>query len=64
MTSTRVSVYNWGLNEKGKVDAVKGHADFKNGAKGKVHFIPLFPGGDYEVIDTDYTNYAIVSSCS
>ena len=56
-----IDVYNWGVQPDGKINDVHGYATF-DGAVGKVYFF-YFPG-DYEVVDTDYTNYAIVSSCT
>ena len=46
-----------------KVEVATATATF-DGAKGKVKFFEYAPAGDYEVLDTDYTNFAIVYSCS
>ena len=43
------------------LDDVKGTAEC-NGSKCKVGFF-LFRTSDYQVLDTDYTNYAVVYSC-
>ena len=57
-----VTVVNSQFNtDKNFVDAIKGKAFF-NGAQGSVKFFWYVPGGDYRVVDTDYTNYAIVYS--
>jgi len=45
-----------------KIDQVKGDAKC-NGAHCKVKFF-LFRNGDYRVLDTDYTTYSVVYSCS
>ena len=47
---------------KGKIDDVKGSAKCK-GAHCKVGFF-LFRNGDYRVLDTDYTTYSVVYSCT
>ena len=57
-----IKVHNWSVQPNGSINQVNGWAYFK-GAKGSVHFPPS-GGGDYEVISTDYVNYAIVSSCT
>ena len=44
-----------------RVDEVKGTAEC-NGSKCKVGFF-LFRDGDYQVLDTDYTNYSVVYGC-
>lgn len=50
------------LNEfSNSIDAVKGTAEC-NGSKCKVGFF-LFRNGDYQVIDTDYSNYSVVYGC-
>lgn len=46
----------------GKIDDVKGTAKCK-GPKCKVGFF-LFRTGDYRVLDTDYTTYSVVYSCT
>lgn len=46
-----------------KVDSAPAVATF-DGAQGSVKFFPYAPAGDYEVLSTDYENYAIVYSCS
>ena len=57
-----INVHNSQLNSfLGQVDGVKGSAEC-NGSKCKVGFF-LFRDGDYQIIDTDYTNYAVVYSC-
>ncbi len=40
---------------------MKGSAEC-NGSKCKVGFF-LFRDGDYQIVDTDYTNYSVVYSC-
>ena len=58
-----INVHNSQYNAfSGKVDDVKGTAEC-NGAKCLVGFF-LFRDGDYQVIDTDYTNYSVVYSCA
>ena len=57
-----VNVHNSLLNGfSNNVDSVKGTAEC-NGSKCKVGFF-LFRDGDYQIIDTDYTNYSVVYSC-
>ena len=59
-----VSVYNTQYDPAtGEVSGANAVATF-NGAKGAVSFFAYAPPGDYEVLATDYTNYAIVYSCS
>jgi len=41
---------------------VKGSAECKGDGKCKVGFF-LFRTGDYQVLDTDYTNFSVVYSC-
>ena len=53
------SLYN---SFSGKVDEAIGSATC-DGPKCKVGFF-LFRTGDYRVVATDYTNYAIVTSCN
>ena len=43
------------------IDHIKGTAEC-DGSKCKVGFF-FFRDGDYEIIDTDYTNYSIIYSC-
>lgn len=58
-----VNVHNTMLNGfSNTIDGVKGTAEC-NGSKCKVGFF-LFRNGDYQVIDTDYTNYAVVYGCT
>ena len=47
----------------GNIDSVKGSATCKDNGRCKVGFF-LFRNGDYRVVDTDYTNYAVVYGCS
>ena len=57
-----INVHNSQFNGFSKtVDDVKGTAEC-NGSKCKVGFF-LFRDGDYQVIDTDYTNFSVVYSC-
>ena len=46
-----------------QVDVATATATF-DGAKGAVRFFEYAPAGDYEVLDTDYSTFAIVYSCS
>jgi apolipoprotein D and lipocalin family protein len=48
--------------KKGVRDSITGKASC-NGANCGVKFNWYIPKGDYRVVDTDYTNYAIVYSC-
>ena len=58
-----INVHNSQFNAfSGKLDDVKGTAEC-NGAKCLVGFF-LFRNGDYQIIDTDYTNYSVVYSCA
>ncbi len=50
------------VTSSNKVDDVKGTAEC-NGSKCKVGFF-LFRDGDYQIVDTDYTNYSVVYSCA
>ena len=56
-------MYNWGVQPNGKINDASLYAKCK-GAVCTIKVSPLLPGGDYRVIDTDYTSYAIVSSCT
>ena len=59
-----VAVRNSQYNPKtDQVEVTPATATF-DGARGSVKFFEYAPAGDYEVLDTDYTNYAIVYSCS
>jgi apolipoprotein D and lipocalin family protein len=59
-----VSVKNTQYNpSSGQVEVATATATF-DGAKGSVKFFEYAPAGDYEVLDTDYENFAIVYSCS
>ncbi|TNV77247.1 hypothetical protein FGO68_gene10463 [Halteria grandinella] len=63
-SDTVVRVRNSQVNPKtGNIDAVDGSATCKDNGICKVGFF-LFRNGDYRVVDTDYTNYAVVYGCS
>eukprot|EP00347_Sterkiella_histriomuscorum_P009378 403341439 len=65
ITDNIVSVYNYAvyLNDN-SLSTIRGQANCK-GSKCKVKFDQFFiPTGNYNVLDTDYTNYAIVHSCT
>ena len=57
-----ITVFNSQLNGfSNTIDSVKGTAEC-DGSKCKVGFF-LFRDGDYQIIDTDYTNFAVVYGC-
>ena len=57
-----ITVFNSQLNTfSNTIDSVKGSAEC-NGSKCLVGFF-LFRTGDYQIIDTDYTNFAVVYGC-
>lgn len=57
-----IDVHNSQLNTlTNTLDDVKGTAEC-NGSKCKVGFF-LFRDGDYQVLDTDYSNYSVVYGC-
>jgi apolipoprotein D and lipocalin family protein len=57
-----INVHNSQLNGfSNTIDGVKGTAECK-GSKCKVGFF-LFRNGDYQIMETDYTGYAVVYSC-
>lgn len=63
-TEGTVAVLNSQYNpETDQVEEARAVATF-DGAKGAVRFFWYAPAGDYEVLDTDYDNYAIVYSCT
>ena len=66
-TDGKVGVLNTQFNlKKQKFSQAKGTAKFK-GARGSVTFPVKYwfdTDGDYRVLDTDYTSYSIVYSCS
>ena len=60
----KVSVSNSQYDEENdQISGVKGTAVFK-GPVAKVKFNRFMPAGDYQVVSTDYNNYAIVYSCT
>ena len=59
----KIRVFNTQLNPyTNQIDSAEATAKF-NGAKGKVKFFLTY-SGDYRVVDTDYTTYSIVYSCT
>lgn len=63
-SSTVLRVRNTLVNPKtGNINGVDGSATCKDNGMCKVGFF-LFRNGDYRVVDTDYTSYAVVYSCS
>lgn len=57
-----VAVRNTQYNEeKRQVDRIDGKAHF-DGAVGSVKFFWFLPGGNYQVVATDYTSFAVVYS--
>ncbi len=59
-----VGVHNSQYNpSSGQIETANGVATF-DGAKGSVTFFWFSPPGDYEVLATDYDNYALIYSCS
>ena len=63
INGNKISVTNKDTDAKGEHKTIVGDAKCK-GAKCGVRFSVFQPRGAYHVLDTDYTNYAIVYSCS
>ncbi|CDW82602.1 UNKNOWN [Stylonychia lemnae] len=63
LSATQISVFNRAILENGDVYTISGRATCQ-GADCKVKFDWYIPTGSYNVVDTDYTSYAIVYSCS
>ncbi|WAR11660.1 APOD-like protein [Mya arenaria] len=61
-----IRIFNSGFKDNNPINAT-GDAyipDLKNPAKLKLRFSSLAPYGDYWVLDTDYTDYTLIYSCS
>ncbi|CDW76786.1 apolipoprotein d [Stylonychia lemnae] len=63
ISSNQISVLNYAVGSNGKAKSIDGRATCQ-GAQCKVKFDWYIPKGSYNVVDTDYTNYAIVYSCT
>ena len=64
LSQTQVSVYNRGIEANGDLNTIEGRATCA-GASCKVKFEAFYiPPGNYQLLDTDYTNYAVVYSCT
>ena len=64
-TDGKLKVVNSELRENGEWNVVEGEAYCEGtAAQCHVRFSSFAPWGDYEVIDTDYTNYTVIYSCT
>ncbi|XP_071181610.1 apolipoprotein D-like [Mytilus edulis] len=62
-----IQVYNRGQTEDGKITTAIGdgyNPDPNEPAKLAIKFSPVAPYGKYWVLDTDYTSYTLVYSCT